>query len=306
MMANHTPNWTMARKQSACHGDEDPNDIAPLLPEETPSPWVSTSGVIAHPEAPTGAGGPGFFRTAGQIDSHGNRSITLLHPSTLAGRQHLLKEEEHHRLALNQAIPLQRNKAPTTKIKSLKINKTINKTVNQKVVSTVVDVTVSILADQLDDTSITKGKATTGPDASQIALKFPTASTDNATGKIISETGKATYQGTITIRTNYRPGANKNKKSAYGRGTTKSDVTNGDVTMGFHEKCHRDDLFDWYTKKEFPAFGGHVGMSIKDYQEAQQALEDAWDDFQKAASQNTYDLTDDVGNPTEARFNAGS
>lgn len=294
------------RKQSACHGDEDPHDIAPLLPEETPSPWVSTSGVIAHPEAPTGAGGPGFFRTMGTIDSQGNRSITLDHPSTLAGRQHLLKDEEYHRLALNQAVPLKRNKAPATETKTLKVKKTINKVVNQKVVSTVVDVTISILADQLDDASITKGKATTGPDPSQVELKFPIASTDNATGKISSETGKTTYQGTITIRTNYRPGANKNKKSAYGRGTTKNDVSNGDVTMGFHEKCHRSDFFEWYTKKDFPAFEGHVGMSIKDYQDAQQAVVDAWGAFQKTASQNTYDLTDDVGNPTEARFNAGS
>ncbi len=281
-------------------GAVDHNDPEPLHPEESPSPWISTSGTIAHPESPMGAGGPGFFRNRGPVGGPGDRTVTHLHPATLTGRGHLLKMDEKERLETSKAVPAKKNKAPVTKTKEKKIKKTIKKKIGKKTVSTKIDVTISILADVDKDAEIPEGTAHTEMNPGEVAPEFPNITTDLGSKKVTGEDGTVTFKGTITIRTHYRDKADANKKSAYGRGTTKEDIESGDVTVGFHEKCHRDDWWTYLTTKDFPAFTGHVGMTETEYTKAQDQLDSDWEAYIEAGNQNTYDLTDDVGDPTEA------
>jgi hypothetical protein len=108
---------------------------------------------------------------------------------------------------------------------------------------------------------------------------------------------KFEWKGALKIGTKYPSNARPtDSPSAYGRGTG-DDVKAGNVTLGFHESCHRNDylahtsksvevmirgktsayslpeanppiVIDW-TFKPFPRFGGKIGQHVADYERAE-------------------------------------
>jgi len=55
-------------------------DTSPDI-KTTASPWVNSDGIVAHPDAPLGGGGPGHFSSAAENDSN-----PIPHPMSPAGR----------------------------------------------------------------------------------------------------------------------------------------------------------------------------------------------------------------------------
>ena len=74
------------------------------LPEES-SPWVGTSGIPAHPNAPAGGGGPGGFRQSPALGREGNDADPIPHPQSPGGRNRRLTEPEVHQLRA-KGVPL--------------------------------------------------------------------------------------------------------------------------------------------------------------------------------------------------------
>lgn len=116
------------------------------------------------------------------------------------------------------------------------------------------------------------------------------------------------WTGTLIIQTNYPSGLKATDRSAYGRGTG-PDVANGNVSLGFHESCHRSDFLayverslavaaggkpDAYVLPEsqpsvtiswnymkFPTFGGKLGQTVAEFEQASNAFKRAiknWDE----------------------------
>jgi hypothetical protein len=122
------------------------------------------------------------------------------------------------------------------------------------------------------------------------------------TSAITKFTGKFTWRGTITIQTQYGSGAAPADVSCYGRGTTNADVQNRDITLGFHESCHRADYVDYLLHKPLadpPKLS--VGMTRTDYDSAvatfHTTVEGYFSDMEKASVQNT----DEVGHRLSTR-----
>jgi hypothetical protein len=59
------------------------------------SPWISSDGVIAHPNSPRGGCGPGGSRVPIILGARGNNSQLIPHPQAPASRHRLSKPEEH-------------------------------------------------------------------------------------------------------------------------------------------------------------------------------------------------------------------
>jgi hypothetical protein len=66
-----------------------------------------------------------------------------------------------------------------------------------------------------------------------------------------------TWKGTLSIQTSYPANFSPTDTSAYGRGTG-ADVDAGNVTLGFHESCHRNDYQAYIAKSDELARTGHT------------------------------------------------
>ena len=71
-------------------------------------------------------------------------------------------------------------------------------------------------------------------------------------GKIVRFKGKFVWRGTIEIQTLYARGVKPDAFSCYGRGTTLGDVRAGNVTLAFHESCHRNDFIAFLKSRPLP------------------------------------------------------
>jgi hypothetical protein len=63
--------------------------------ETTSSPWITSTGVVAHPGSPMGGCGPGGSRIPSILGSPGNGSTLVPHPQAPAARYRLLTAEDH-------------------------------------------------------------------------------------------------------------------------------------------------------------------------------------------------------------------
>src|SRR5207249_4387630 len=97
---------------------------------------------------------------------------------------------------------------------------------------------------------------------STAAVRYNLPTYESSGHTIASLEGKFEVKGAITIQTAYGPGAKPNDTSGYGRGTTDADLANGDVTLGFHESCHRADFLAYAHAHPLPEFTVTVGMKV--------------------------------------------
>lgn len=114
--------------------------------------------------------------------------------------------------------------------------------------------------------------------------------------KIIQKlNGPVVIKGTVRIQTVYGPNADPAHDSAYGRGTSVDDEKNGDTSLGFHESCHRDDYISYLKTKPLPKFGGRIGMTEREYNQAaadfQKALQKYFEEMDRVSDART----DEVG-----------
>jgi hypothetical protein len=150
--------------------------------------------------------------------------------------------------------------------------------------------------------------ASGGPGTGAVTKMTPTSTgeitgeTDDK-GKVIAFTNTIAYA--VTIQTTYGSG-DPDDECAYGRGTTPGDQQAGNITIGFHEACHRADYLSQLTTKAVPKFKGKKDMAQKDFQEQMDKYDEAWDKYFEEIGNHTLNVTDEVGDPTRTQFCAAN
>jgi hypothetical protein len=87
------------------------------------------------------------------------------------------------------------------------------------------------------------------------------------------------------------------EEASWGRGTTAGDAAAKDITVGFHESCHRDDYIA-HLKANLPiqSAGFRVGMSVADFDAEVDRIGAAIDSWFKDAETASRAKTDETGN----------
>ncbi len=241
--------------------------------KSTPQAWQGWKGDVAHPQAPDGGGGPGFFRDP--------RSLTRENQNTLSdldqpGSPRPLNDSESEKITSPK-----KNKAPQTVVKAPV------EWIKKKTDQVDVDVKYEIAADKKDANQFANTDCVIPP------ANFSAHVPENGT------IGKLTWKGTIKIQTSYSDlKKNPEELTCYGRGTTKTDLANGDITLGFHESCHRKDFEDYLTdtsntRPEIPELT--KTMTTAEYDAAAEKFKKQFRDFETAINSYTVGKTDEVG-----------
>jgi len=252
----------------------------------------STVPVRARPDSPAGGGGPGHFRDADSFRADEKRWDTVRHAKAPAGRLEVATAAD----AASGAV--KKSKAPKTKPFTKQI-------ASQSGSEITLDVRVQVLADTMNDDTVERpSSADTRYETSPGLNEFASASYKTMDGKITAFTKKLVVRGSYIIRTHYRPGASPNDDSEYGRGTTPTDKASGNVTLGFHESCHRDEYVDYLTSKPYPKFTGKVGMTEEQFSTAVDEFADAVKAF-NAGLDALGPAVDEVGDCPKADWETG-
>jgi hypothetical protein len=129
--------------------------------------------------------------------------------------------------------------------------------------------------------------------------KVPARSTTYAIdgdGKITRFNGKLTWKGTITIQTRYASGATPRALSCYWRGTTEADLRHRDITLGFHESCHREDYLAYLRSHPLPDPPEiAIGMLVSDYERNLTDFFSRIDAYWADMERDSVTCTDEVG-----------
>lgn len=116
------------------------------------------------------------------------------------------------------------------------------------------------------------------------------------TGKITGFLGKFTWKGTVSIRTTYGARSAPKSLSNYGRGTTKADVKSRNVTLGFHETCHRQDYETYLEEHPLPDPPKlRVGMTVNEYKREVSRFDQALKAYWAGMEAYSEAHTDEVG-----------
>jgi hypothetical protein len=238
------------------------------------SEWVGWQQRVADPGAPLGGGGLGHFAPRTPLSD----DVTSDLPGP--GRPGPIGAEP---LDVPITTPKPANSPPVTNPASLGVIKEVqNDFVDYKIEAEVV-------ADG-------SGGVTTGADTSFSKVASTSPGYDSDGVKITKFNGKFTFKGTIQIKTKYAADSNASTLSCYGRGTTDTDVKNRDITLGFHESCHRAD-YQAYLKANAlpdpPAMS--IGMKAADYDKAAAAFSAAVNKYYADMQADSVKTTDEVG-----------
>jgi hypothetical protein len=234
--------------------------------------WIGWSGCVASPKAHMGGGGLGNFAPEQTLKLSGGDLHSPWQPTPLG-----MNPNETQLEAPKPAKP-----PPMT------IPSTIG--VIKEIQSTFVDYKIegAVMADGIKNT-----------DAAVTDFTIPEHKSpeyDSKDGKITKFFGKFSFKGTIQIQTFYRSGVNPTDLSCYGRGTTKRDVENRDITLGFHESCHRDDFTAYLKSNALPDPPEmHIGMSVDVYEKAARKFKRSLEQFIADMRADTKSQTDEVG-----------
>jgi len=244
------------------------------------SDWIGWDGSVAHPDAPQGGGGPGFFAEGGG----GFDGDT----ETRARRSDQPDPEQPGPLPLgDDATPAAKPKAPNpppaTNARSLGVQLDVQETF----------VDVKIEAEVAADGG---GGPANGAHTDFTWPSMSAPGYDSDGGKITKFKGKLTWKGTIKIQTKYGTGGKADDLSCYGRGTTPGDISAGDITLGFHEHCHQEDYVNYLSNKILPNPPTlEIGMSATDYDTKVDEYKKDLDDFRKKMEADSDTRTDEVG-----------
>jgi hypothetical protein len=236
--------------------------------------WVGWTDRVAHPDAPAGAGGPGSFSRMPLVDANEVSDLPSPWQPGPTGPEPL---------DTPATGPKPPNLPPATNPRSLGVVKEVqNDMVDYKIEA-------EIVADA-------SGGVTTGANTefTKVASTAPSYGAEN--GKITKFNGKFTFKGTIQIRTTYAADSNAKTLSCYGRGTTDTDVKNRDITLGFHESCHRADYEAYLKANALPDPPTMtIGMKATDYDAAAAAFAKALTKYWADMTADSVKKTDEVG-----------
>lgn len=236
--------------------------------------WWGWSGLLAHPDSPAGGGGPGHFRAAGPVQGHEGGDV----------RAWRVDQGTPLDTGPGTRPPAPAKLAPATTPRALGTLKTAQ--------SDLLDVLVD--AELLGDGKGSKAETTFKPGKGWSAPGYSMSSK-----RVIEKfKGKFTWRATITLQTVYASPGDPDQVSCYGRGTTEEDVRNGNITLGFHESCHRDDFTTFLLSRSLPEPPSlATGMAEADYKARiasfDAALKAYFDEMQKLSEART----DEVGHP---------
>jgi hypothetical protein len=105
------------------------------------------------------------------------------------------------------------------------------------------------------------------------------------------------------LKTSFAPGADPTGRSAYGRGTTETDVAAGNTSLRFHESRHGQDCFDFISRNPVPQFNGPTGVTQAVFDQAVLRWHAAVSDYNDRAAMYSLRNTDCVGTlPTDAQL----
>jgi hypothetical protein len=236
--------------------------------------WLS-AGRVVHPDAPAGGGGPGLFRLPGSTGTGGGPAM-LPHPDSPAAG-----DLDTRRLDAAQGeVEKEEKRLPPP-------------VVDQESTQIIQGMTVLLLPDLQGVAGM--GSAKTLLDESEGGARYVHS---KDTGKVVSV---EVVPWKVTIQTCYGT-ADANADAAYGRGTTEGDKKAGNITLGFHESCHRADLLAYLQQHAPPTFADMVGKTkaeadaeIARYMAASKA-------YFQAARANSERVTDETGKPTRAEY----
>ena len=234
--------------------------------------WLNQSGQLAHPDSPQGQGGMGAFRQAGIVGAGGPSNFLpdadspvgqLGHPDTIQ-----LGAGDQKKKADRQAAPRVRTDAADEVVHGI--------------------LTLQLKAD-VEGVEKLNGALTTFFNTSNGGKVTSHA---NEAG-IVDEMGN-TLAWTIEIVTQYGTG-DPEADAAYGRGRMASDELVGNVTLGFHESCHRADLLAYFRNTAPPVFAGKLGDTSTAFKKAVDAYLAAWTPYFANAKKLSIANTDEVG-----------
>ncbi len=278
-------------------GSDDEKRELPVVPES--SPWISREEDVVHPDAPAGSGGIGGFRTAGSLGGEGNDSFGVRHPRSPSLRLEALTGDEKAEVLGEGVKVIERERNPPPKTVPGK------QSIKKVRPSFDLDVTLEILADDLAGTI---SGAKTELNGSRVTLSGISYDIDPAPGqtepkptdKVTALTGKATISGTATIQVIYGTTGNVRVKpeeeAAWGRGTTSGGAAAKDITVGFHESCHRDDYIAHLTANlPIQSTSFRVGMTVAQFDAEVERTGAAINSRCKAAETASRAKTDETG-----------
>jgi hypothetical protein len=190
--------------------------------------------------------------------------------------------------------PRPANTPPATNPRRLGSLKTVSDTLRD------VAIDAEIVADGMGDNA----------NGAETSASIPTWKTPryryDASDKITRFRTKFKWRGTITIQTVYGGSASAQSVSCYGRGTTTRDVSNRDITLGFHEHCHREDLRSYLANHALPdppTF--RTGMSKTEFRRRISAFDTALTSYSVDMHQTSEQSTDEVGHRRSSVADSG-
>jgi hypothetical protein len=238
---------------------------------KVPAEWKNTQGQVVPMNAPTGGGGPGRFRVPYKNDPVKDRSSLPLFGSPMTRTADPIQIQM---VAAKAAAGKNSNSPPVVLQAS----------------SSVINGVTVIVSPDLNGVEGIVGANTDAEYANNVEYTTANNVIDSFTAPI-----------SVTIQTSYGSGK-PTDESAYGRGTTVSDVANGDTTLGFHESCHRTDYVNYIKNNAPPKFAGTKGMKVERFEQAKVEWIKAWAKYHKHLLDASMKSTDQVGNPTLADF----
>jgi hypothetical protein len=258
----------------------------PAEPKTRNPDWAGWQGHVAHPDAPAGGGGPGGFKRAGTLGVDPSGPNALPNPLAPVAKSRV-PDPDRGGVAATGTAPTQNAPPATTPSKTeVKVLKTGENDIA---------VYVEILADGRSSDRKLEGAVTSFPNS--VVWKTPGYEHQTVHGKstITKIDGPAELKGTITIQTVYGPTAAPDSLSGYGRGTTPEDEKSGDVTLGFHESCHRADYLNFLKATPLPTFDGKIGMSKADFDANARRFNDQAAAYFEKMRKDSINSTDEVG-----------
>lgn len=240
--------------------------------------WLNQNGEVVHPDAPRGGGGAGLFTRTGALGAEGEPE-TLPHPDApAAGALDPAQLVDAQQL---QAVAAVRQPAPRVSTDSVQ---TIN------------------------GMEVTLGKDTFGEAGLKAAYTDIKPSKPAVTAPPPGKDGKWHFTVApikVKIWTEYGS-YDPERDAAYGRGRTDPDRAAGNVTLGFHESCHRADLLDYLKNNAPPVFAGKPDMTAQEAQEAIKQYAIAFKAYFDKAGQDTKTNVDETGKPTLSEYKAAN
>ena len=132
-------------------------------------------------------------------------------------------------------------------------------------------------------------------------LQTPGFSTLN--GRVTAINGPLPAAPMVEIFTNYASqgsgaaGDPLTATSAYGRGTTAGDSAAGTTSLRFHESRHGEDFLQFIASHPFPTYGGRVGMTVAQFNQAGGSFLAAFAAWSRNMGRASLCATDCVGSP---------